>query len=92
MYYFYILQSQQNTEWFYKGITADLKKRLVRHKTGQVRSTASYVPLRLVYYEVYLSKAEAKRREWSVKYHGSVSVPLLKRIKRSLADLGGDLN
>jgi len=51
-----------------------------------VKSTAKYLPVRLVYYEAYITRRAAKQREWSVKYHGSVSVPLLKRIKRSLED------
>jgi putative endonuclease len=84
MYYFYVLQSQKNTDWFYKGSTPDLKKRLEKHSTGQVTSTKPYRPLKLVYYEAYLIKDVAIAREMSVKHSGSVWMPLMKRIKESL--------
>ncbi len=86
MFYFYIIQSQKDKNWFYKGQTGDLRNRMRRHHSGMVKSTAKYLPVRLVYYEAYITRRAAKQREWSVKYHGSVSVPLLKRIKRSLED------
>ena len=86
MYYFYVLQSQKNTDWFYKGSTPDLKKRFEKHSAGQVTSTKPYLPLKLVYYEAYLNKDAAIAREMSVKHSGSVWMPLMKRIKESLND------
>ncbi len=84
MYYFYVLQSQKNTNWFYKGSTPDLKKRFEKHSAGLVTSTKAYRPLILVYYEAYLNKETAIAREMSVKHSGSVWMPLMKRIKESL--------
>lgn len=67
MYYFYVLQSLKNKNWFYKGSTPDLKKRFEKHNSGQVESTRPCQPLRLVYYEAYLTKEAAIAREMSVK-------------------------
>ncbi len=84
MYYFYVLQSQTNKDWFYKGSTPDLKKRIEKHNLGQVTATKPYLPLRLVYYEAYLTKDSAIAREMSVKNGGSTWKPLMKRIHQSL--------
>jgi putative endonuclease len=37
--YVYILQSEADPERFYSGCTRDLRKRLGRHNTGEVRHT-----------------------------------------------------
>lgn len=84
MWYFYVLQSKKNTEYFYKGSTKDLKRRVEEHNKGEVTSTRPYLPYRVVYYEAYLNEHAARIRESSVKTSGSVSVPLMKRIKQSL--------
>jgi len=84
MFYFYIIQSQKNKSWFYKGVTANISKRIQRHNRGEVFSTKPHRPFRVVYYEAYVSREAAKKREVSVKRSGSVSIPLLKRIRESL--------
>jgi len=84
MYYFYVLQSQKNKDWFYKGSTPDLKARIEKHNSGQVTATKPYQPLKLVYYEAYLTKNSAIAREMSVKNGGSTWKPLMKRIHQSL--------
>ncbi|MBT5808185.1 GIY-YIG nuclease family protein [Candidatus Uhrbacteria bacterium] len=86
MWYFYILQSQKDLDYFYKGSTGDLKRRLNQHNKGEVDSTRPRKPWKLVYYEAYVSEKVARLREKSVKQSGSVSVPLLRRIKKSLED------
>ncbi len=86
MWYFYALQSQKNKDWFYKGSTNDLQRRFAQHNTGEVSSTKPYQPLKLVYYEAYLTEDAAKKRESSVKKSGSVWMPLMKRIKKSLTE------
>jgi len=87
MWYFYVLQSLKNPEYFYKGSTNDRERRLSEHNKGEVDSTRPYLPFRIVYYEAYLSEHAARLRESSVKTSGSVSTPLMKRIKESLNDL-----
>ena len=83
MWYFYILQSQKNHD-FYKGSTGDLRRRFSQHNAGEVNSIRPFRPWKLVYYEAYTTERAARMREASVKRSGSISVPLLRRIKESL--------
>jgi len=88
MWYVYILQSQKEPDYFYKGSTNDLRRRVGQHNDGLVPSTKPRLPYRLVYYEAYLSERVARIRESSIKRSGSVSIPLLRRIKGSLNKYG----
>ncbi|MBP9747895.1 GIY-YIG nuclease family protein [Patescibacteria group bacterium] len=83
MWYLYILKSE-TSEHFYKGSTNDLERRLLQHNAGAVRSSAPYRPYKLVYYEAYVHEFAARQRESAVKKSGSVSVPLIHRIRQSL--------
>ncbi len=83
MWYFYVLQSQSHLDWFYKGSTTNLRLRITQHNEGLVLSTKHCRPLRLVYYEAYITEKAARIRESSVKKSGSVWQPLMKRIKDS---------
>jgi putative endonuclease len=85
MWYVYILQSQKEPDYFYKGSTNDLRRRVGQHNNCLVSSTRTRLPYKLVYYEAYLSEYAARIRESSIKSSGSVSVPLLRRIKESLS-------
>jgi putative endonuclease len=84
MWYFYVIQSLQNPEYFYKGSSGNLPTRLQQHNAGEVHSSAPYRPFRIVYYEAYITEKAARIREHAVKQSGSISVPLLRRIKQSL--------
>jgi putative endonuclease len=84
MWYVYVLSSNKNRNWFYKGSTSDLTRRFLEHQKGEVQSTKSYLPLKIVYYEAYVSEKSARTRESSIKKSGSVWKPLMKRIKESL--------
>ncbi len=84
MWYFYILQSIAKPDYFYKGSTGNLEKRLLEHNAGETISLKPYIPLRIVYFEAYVSEKAARLREHNVKQSGSISVPLLRRIKESL--------
>lgn len=63
MFYVYILRSKKKLDQLYIGYTTNLKERLKRHNEGLVQSTKPYYPWRLVFYEAYQSKKDAKRRE-----------------------------
>ncbi|HBO99685.1 MAG: GIY-YIG nuclease superfamily protein [Candidatus Uhrbacteria bacterium GW2011_GWF2_41_16] len=65
MFYVYVLWCADKK--FYIGYTEDLKKRIVLHKKGLVISTHPRLPVRLIFYEVYLNKYDALRREIYLK-------------------------
>jgi len=62
MYFVYVLLSLKDDK-FYIGYSKDLKRRLKEHDSGKNTSTKSRLPLKLIYYEAHLSKADAARRE-----------------------------
>lgn len=86
MWFVYILQSQKDQNWFYKGSTNNIERRFSEHENGDVQSTKAYRPFKLVYFEAYLSQNAALNREYSIKQSGSVWKPLMDRIKNSLLD------
>ena len=62
MYYVYIFQSQKDKK-LYIGFTSNLKKRIRKHRAGEVISTKTRRPLRLIFYESFLAEQDALRRE-----------------------------
>lgn len=64
-YYVYILRNEKGE--FYKGSTDDLKKRILDHNAGRVRSTKNGKPWNLIYYEAFISKKIARREELFLK-------------------------
>ncbi len=62
MYYVYILESMKDSN-FYTGYTNDLQRRSVEHNEGKSFFTAPRRPFKLVYYEAYSHKEDAKARE-----------------------------
>jgi len=68
---------------FYIGYTATLKKRLLEHKNGKVKSTKNRRPLKLLCFEGYLFKKEAMNREKFLKSSDGKK-DLRKRITISL--------
>jgi len=59
-YYVYILSSEKDGN-FYVGQTSSIKKRLLAHNAGRVRSTKHRRPLKLVHYEEFGSRGEAMK-------------------------------
>ena len=66
-YYVYVLRSIKYREEFYIGSTHDLKKRVAKHNRAVNFSTKAYAPWQLIFYEAYLYKEDAKRREKYLK-------------------------
>ncbi|HAG27503.1 TPA: hypothetical protein DCG61_01835 [Patescibacteria group bacterium] len=62
MYYVYFLKSIKDGK-LYIGSTPDLKKRFRQHQQGQSKATKSRRPFKLIYYEAYSHKDDAKARE-----------------------------
>ena len=78
MYYVYVLKGT-NTNKCYIGSTSDLKKRVISHNSGQNKAT-KHDTWNLVYYESYLDKTLALRRELRLKNHGKAIQELKIRI------------
>jgi len=66
MYYVYVLLSKKDKK-FYIGFTENLKSRVKKHKKGKIFATKGRLPLNLVFYEAYLNKYDALRREKYLK-------------------------
>lgn len=66
VYFVYVLESTKDNSW-YIGQTSDLKDRLKKHNSKQVLSTKSKSPYKLIYFEGYLHRADAMRREKYLK-------------------------
>jgi putative endonuclease len=62
MFYTYVLKSLKDGN-LYIGSSEYLEKRIKAHNSGKVRSTKGRRPLKLVYYESYATKTEARKRE-----------------------------
>lgn len=65
-YYVYILLSEKDGK-LYIGSTPDLKKRKQKHDNGFVLATKNRRPLKLIYYEGYISPDDARHREVFLK-------------------------
>ena len=65
-FYVYVLYNPQKN-FIYIGYSENLKKRYQEHNSGKVKSTKAYKPLKLIFYEAYSTKSDAKRREMYLK-------------------------
>ena len=76
MFYVYCLYNPRERAFYY-GYSADLRRRFVQHK----KENNSW---RLVYYEAYASKNDARRREQKFKQYGQARSRLKGRIIDSI--------
>ena len=83
MHYVYVLCSTTK-KWIYIGCTDNLKIRYAQHERGEVTSTKSHRPLKLIYYESYLNKTDARAREHRLKNHSQTKELLLKQLENSI--------
>ena len=65
-YYGYILKSLKNNS-LYIGYTSDLKERFKQHNLGRNRATKPFIPYKLIFYEAFLNRIDAKNREVYLK-------------------------
>ncbi len=84
-YYAYVIHNVQKN-FIYIGYSEDLKSRILYHNDGKVRSTKAYLPLELIFYEAYQSKADAKRRELYLKSNRGKTT-LMTMLKEYFRDL-----
>ncbi|MBI4426143.1 MAG: GIY-YIG nuclease family protein [Candidatus Kerfeldbacteria bacterium] len=61
-FHVYVLQSEKDKQ-FYTGITNNIERRPKQHNRGHTRSTSYRLPIKLIFYESFLSKHDALRRE-----------------------------
>lgn len=66
MYYVYILRSEKE-EKIYIGYSSNLKERLLYHNKGKSLATKPFLPYKLIYYEAFLDKRDAVKREEYLK-------------------------
>ena len=62
MYYFYVLQFGQSKK-LYKGVTNDLKRRIKEHRNGLSEFTSKNGKFKLIFYEAYLDRRDAREAE-----------------------------
>ncbi len=87
MHYTYILKSLKDNK-LYIGQTDDLKRRFNEHQRGKNNSTKARRPFELIFYEAFLSKSDAIRRERyfkSTKGKSSLKQMLRDSLKSSIA-------
>ena len=85
MYYVYILYFEKDKK-LYTGYSPDLKKRINKHNKGYVKATKNRRPLKLIYYEGYSERLDAKRREIFLK-GGKGKLELKTQLKKVLTKL-----
>jgi len=66
MYYGYILKSLKDGRYYY-GSTEDVDKRLIKHNSGQVKSTKHRRPFEIHFVEEHLNRSLAFQREMFYK-------------------------
>jgi len=87
MFYVYVLQDCEKLDRFYIGYSSDLKRRFEEHNSGNSHSTRGR-RWRLVYYEAYLLKEAAIKRERVLKGDGRTRRHLMDRIHAMLSEQG----
>ena len=80
MYFVYLLKSLIDNK-YYIGQTQDVDKRLARHNSGQVLSTKSRRPFKLVGYQTYNSRNEARWAEYNLKNHSDKKKKFIKQLE-----------
>jgi len=83
MFYTYLLESLIDKTW-YIGYTSDLRSRFIGHNKGKNIATNGKKPWKLIYYEAYIDRIDAKKRERFLK-SGSGRKFLKKQILYYLA-------
>ncbi len=80
MYYVYLLKSLKDNK-YYIGQTNNVDKRLAIHNLGQVQSTKSRRPFKLVGYQSYNSRNEARWIEYNLKNHSDKKNKFIKQLE-----------
>ncbi len=65
-YFVYVIKSEKDGR-LYVGMTADLNRRFKEHLQGKVFSTKGFRPWKMVLFEQFLSRTDARNREKYLK-------------------------
>ncbi len=79
MYYVYVLKSKKDGT-YYIGYTLNLRNRMTEHSHGKTKSIRHKLPVMLVYYEAYLDKTTARKREIELKKNSFKKKELFGRL------------
>lgn len=63
----YLLKSLKSSRSYVGYTSQEVNKRLLEHNSGSNRSTKTHVPYKLIYYESFVCKTDALRREKFLK-------------------------
>ena len=63
MFFVYIIVSENKNLRFYVGISENIEARLKQHNSGKTKSTKSYLPWKLFFFETFKSRKEAREKE-----------------------------
>lgn len=85
MYYTYILFNK-TTSRYYIGYTPDLKNRIKKHQSGQVKSTKSNLNYQLEWYCAFKTKSQALEFEQYLKTGSGIAF-MKKRFFKSIVAL-----
>ena len=78
MFYIYVLMGAKSR--LYIGRSDNLKRRLSEHKDGKVWTTKRMLPVKLIFYEAFVEKNDAIRRERYLKTNqGKKGLKLIAR-------------
>lgn len=80
IYFTYILKCSDDT--LYTGYTNNIEKRIKMHNSGKgAKYTRGRTPVELVYYEVFDTKKEALKREYSIKkLHRNKKLEIINKV------------
>lgn len=67
MYFVYSIQSENNPERYYVGLTSDIERRLEEHNAGKSIHTNKFRPWKLVTYTAFVDKSRAEKFESYLK-------------------------
>jgi putative endonuclease len=65
-YYTYILESLKDGS-LYIGYTSNLNNRFKSHNSGKNKATKPHIPYKLIHFEGFINRVDAKRREVYLK-------------------------
>ena len=67
IYYVYHLQSENNPDKYYVGLTTDVERRLFEHNAGKSIHTNKFRPWKIVSYNAFVDKSRAEKFEIYLK-------------------------